>query len=268
MTVQPASQPIVLAEKLTRSYHMGESVVQALREVDLGIWPGEFVALMGASGSGKSTLLNLLGCLDRPSSGRYCLAGQEVAALSAGQRAVLRNRTIGFIFQNFNLLPRLTALENVLLPLLYRSKDANGKQFAAPPAEAQPAASQHPAPRQQALAALGRVGLARRAGHRPSELSGGERQRVAIARALVTQPALLLADEPTGNLDSQTGREILRLLQELNREGHTILMVTHDPQVAAGAGRTLLMRDGRLVSDLVHDAPSGAGERMMSDVAG
>ena len=239
---QLALQPIVLAEKLTRTYHMGEAVVQALRAVDLSIWPGEFVALMGASGSGKSTLLNLLGCLDRPTSGRYCLAGQEVAALSAGQRAMLRNRTIGFIFQNFNLLPRLTALENVILPLLYRSKITNGKP-ADPP--------QHADPRRKALVALGRVGLARRAGHHPNELSGGERQRVSIARALVTEPALLLADEPTGNLDSKTGSEILRLLQQINREGHTILMVTHDPQVAAGARRTLLMRDGRMVSDVV-----------------
>jgi len=221
--------PIIATENLSRAYPMGTATVQALRAVTLAINAGEFVALMGSSGSGKSTLLHLLGCLETPTAGSYQLEGREVSTLSKDERARLRNERIGFIFQNFNLLPRLSALENVALPLLYR-RDAG---------EAHHRASQ----------ALRRVGLAERAEHRPNALSGGERQRVAIARALVAQPAILLADEPTGNLDSVTGGEIMALLMELSHEGSTILMVTHDAQIAAHAHRCLRLRDGQLVTE-------------------
>lgn len=220
-------QPIIETENLSRTYRMGTATVNALRDVTLTINAGEFVALMGASGSGKSTLLHLLGCLETPTAGRYHLEGHEVSTLSKDERARLRNQRIGFIFQNFNLLPRLSALENIALPLFYQ-RDAS---------------SVH----DQAAQALVRVGLAERAQHWPNALSGGERQRVAIARALVAQPAILLADEPTGNLDSATGAEIMALLVELSREGCTILMVTHDAQVAAHAHRSLQMRDGQIV---------------------
>jgi putative ABC transport system ATP-binding protein len=189
---------------------------------------GEFVALMGASGCGKSTMMHLLGCLDTPTDGRYLLEGRDVSTLSKDERARVRNTRIGFIFQTFNLLPRLNALDNIALPLLYGS-------------------SQHEA-RQRAGETLERVGLGLRAQHLPNELSGGERQRIAIARALVTNPALVLADEPTGNLDSKTGASIMRLLVELSGEGRTILMVTHDAKVAAHAGRILQMQDGEIVN--------------------
>ena len=207
---------------------MGTNVVRALRGVDMHVAGGEFLALMGASGSGKSTLLHLLGCLDTPTAGTYQLEGQDVGTLSADQRARLRSRRIGLIFQTFNLLPRLSALENVALPLLYQGivRDVNEK----------------------ALEALERVGLAGRMHHRPTELSGGEQQRVAIARALVTDPALILADEPTGNLDSVTGQEIMGLLAELSADGRTIIMVTHDADVAGHAGRTLHMHDGAILN--------------------
>ena len=217
-----------MGDRLTRTYRMGSSQVHALQQVSLRVQAGEFVALMGASGSGKSTLLNLLGLLDTLTSGSYRLDGVEVSSLSRDALARLRNRMIGFIFQSFNLLPRLSALDNVALPLLYR----RGAEHA----------------HRKAAIALERVGLAHRARHLPNELSGGERQRVAIARALVASPALLLADEPTGNLDSATGLEILRLLSELNRDGRTVLMVTHDPRIAAYAHRTLSLHDGRLVA--------------------
>jgi putative ABC transport system ATP-binding protein len=220
--------PLIETGGLSRTYRMGTSTVHALRDVTLTIHAGEFVALMGASGSGKSTLLHLLGCLETPTSGRYRLEGREVSALAKDERARLRNHRIGFIFQNFNLLPRLSALENVALPLLYRRESGDVQQRAA-----------------QALA---RVGLAERAHHRPNALSGGERQRVAIARALVTQPAILLADEPTGNLDSATGADIMALLVELSREGSTILVVTHDANIAAHARRRLHMRDGQIAA--------------------
>jgi ABC-type lipoprotein export system ATPase subunit len=223
------STAVIRTEKITRTYAMGQAVVTALRDADLAVHAGEFIALMGASGSGKSTLLNVIGLLDRPSSGEYWLEDRPVSSLRRDELAGLRGRRIGFIFQNFNLLPRLSAWENVALPLAYR----NG-QF------------RHADQLARAHDALARVGLDHRMEHRPTELSGGERQRVAIARALVTQPAVILADEPTGNLDSNTGIEIMQLLKGLNEEGRTILMVTHDMNVARYANRIYSMRDGLL----------------------
>ncbi|WP_420631335.1 ABC transporter ATP-binding protein [Candidatus Leptofilum sp.] len=217
---------------LSREYQMGDQIVHALRGVSFQVALGEFVALMGPSGSGKSTLMHLLGCLDSPSNGRYLLASEDVGQFSQRQRATIRNEQIGFVFQTFNLLPRLTALANVMLPLQY-----GGRQ---------------PEVRQRAEAALARVGLADRMQHRPTELSGGQRQRVAIARALVADPAIILADEPTGNLDSQTGADIMQLLGELNSEGgngRTIILVTHDPQVASHTQRILHLHDGEIVRE-------------------
>lgn len=228
--------PIIETQQLTKTYRMGASDVFALRGVDMCIAAGAFVALMGSSGSGKSTMMHLLGCLDTPTAGRYLLEGRDVGSLSAQARARVRNRRIGFVFQTFNLLPRLSALENVALPLLYRAAGGEGEREIGVQS-----------PRERALAALARVGLAERAGHRPTQLSGGQRQRVAIARALVGDPALILADEPTGNLDSVTGGDIMQLLAELHAEGRTLLLVTHDPAVAAQAEYTLHMRDGRLL---------------------
>ncbi len=217
---------LIQTDQLTKTYRMGTVQVQALRGVSLQVAAGEFVALMGPSGSGKSTMMHLLGCLDTPTSGRYLLEGRDVSKLSKDERARVRNTRIGFIFQTFNLLARLNALDNIALPLLYSRRAGEA--------------------RQRAAQALERVGLTQRASHHPNELSGGERQRIAIARALVTDPALILADEPTGNLDSKTGADIMRLLVELCREGRTILMVTHDTQVATYAQRTLQMQDGEL----------------------
>jgi putative ABC transport system ATP-binding protein len=225
---RPMSQWIIEAHGLTKVYPMGRTEVKALRGVSLKVAAGGFLALMGASGSGKSTLLHILGCLDTPTEGHYCLEGQEVGQLSPAQRSRVRNTCIGFVFQSFNLLPRLNALENVALPLLYRGRVDR--------------------PLAQAAAALDRVGLADRGAHRPAELSGGECQRVAIARALVANPGVILADEPTGNLDSVTGAGLMELLIELNRAGSTILMVTHDPQVAAYAEAVVYLRDGRILS--------------------
>ena len=241
--------PIIETQNLTKTYRMGSADVFALCGVDMRIAAGEFVALMGSSGSGKSTMMHLLGCLDTPTAGRYLLEGRDVGSLSAQERARVRNQRIGFVFQTFNLLPRLTALENVALPLLYRTAGKQGQEETSKQGYKEPAAgSRQPAsPRVRALAALARVGLAERAGHRPTQLSGGQRQRVAIARALVGDPALILADEPTGNLDSSTGDAIMRLLAELHAEGRTLLLVTHDPAVAAQAEYTLHMRDGRLI---------------------
>src|SRR5512144_3284563 len=219
---------VIRAEALTRTYIVGNSIVSALRSVDLEVQAGEFVALMGPSGSGKSTMLHLLGCLDTPTAGSCFLEERDVSKLSKDERARVRNARIGFIFQTFNLLPRLNALDNIMLPLLYGREDKEA--------------------RQRAEQALERVGLASRAEHKPNELSGGERQRTAIARALVTNPALILADEPTGNLDSKTGADIMNLLVDLFKEGHTILIVTHDAKVAAHAGRVLHMEDGEIVN--------------------
>jgi putative ABC transport system ATP-binding protein len=225
-----AAKTVIQANGLTRHYAMGKAIVHALRGVDLTVKAGEFLALMGASGSGKSTLLNMIGLLDRPTSGKYKLEDLEVFTLSRDDLATIRGRRIGFIFQNFNLLPRYSTWENVALPLAYRRGEVRSEE-------------QH----RKAMQMLARVGLERRAGHQPMELSGGERQRVAIARALVTEPAVLLADEPTGNLDSATGKEIMSLLKELHAEGKTIIMVTHDMNIARYASRICTMRDGILM---------------------
>jgi putative ABC transport system ATP-binding protein len=228
MTERESLAPVIETEGLARTYHLGSTEVRALRGVDLCVAPGEFVALMGPSGSGKSTLMHLLGCLDTPTAGDYRLEGRDVSGLSHDERARLRNNRIGFVFQTFNLLPLLSALDNVALPLLYQGRTPDVKT--------------------RASTALEQVGLADRVGHRPTELSGGERQRVAIARALVAEPALLLADEPTGNLDSKTGEELLRLLEDLHAAGRTLLLVTHDAAVADHAGRIVQMQDGRIVA--------------------
>ncbi len=219
---------MVRLESISKTYILGGSEVPALQGVTIHIRAGEFVAIMGPSGSGKSTLLNIIGCLDRPTTGSYRLAGEEVARLNDDALARTRNRMLGFIFQSFNLLPRLNALENVELPLVYRGTAATER-------------------RRMAAEALLVLGLEQRAHHFPSTLSGGEQQRVAIARAIVGRPAVLLADEPTGNLDSRRGREIMEIFQRFNREGMTVVMVTHDEEVAGYAHRVLRLRDGRLV---------------------
>jgi putative ABC transport system ATP-binding protein len=221
---------LIEARDLTKTYTMGDQTVHALRGVSLDIEAGGFVAIMGASGSGKSTLMNILGCLDAPTTGHYRLAGEAVDGMVPDQLAGIRNRRIGFVFQQFNLLPRTSALENVELPMVYAGVKA-------------------PERRARALAALQRVGLGERAGHTPSELSGGQQQRVAIARALVNQPALILADEPTGALDTHTSEDIMKLLTELNHQGMTVVLVTHEPDIAAWARRKLVFRDGVMVED-------------------
>ena len=221
---------LIEATELRRSYWMGPTEVPALRGVDLEVERGELVAIMGPSGSGKSTLLHLLGCLDPPSGGRYCLDGVAVEQIEDAELSRIRNRKIGFVFQAFNLIPQHDVLENVELPLVY-------------------AGVARPLRRERSLAILREVGLESKVRHRPTELSGGEMQRVAIARALVVEPLLLFGDEPTGNLDSKTGEDIMKLFVDLHRRGTTIVMVTHDPDVASYAQRTIHMRDGRIVSD-------------------
>jgi putative ABC transport system ATP-binding protein len=228
---QPRSKPpVIRVEQLTKNYYLGRTVVKALRGVNLEVQQGEFVALMGPSGSGKSTFMNLLGCLDRPTSGSYLLDGVDVSKMNANALADIRNQKIGFVFQSFNLLSWMTALDNVELPLVYSG---------VPRAERL----------RRAQLALGLVGLKSRASHRPAELSGGQQQRVAIARALVTSPALFLADEPTGNLDSATSMQIISILQELNARGLTVVLVTHEPDIASYARRQVKFRDGRVVDD-------------------
>src|SRR6266446_5446705 len=226
----PLPDIVILTHKLTRDYDMGGEVVHALRGVDVQIKRNEFVAVMGPSGSGKSTLMNLIGCLDTPSGGEYWLNSQKVSDLSDDELARIRNKEIGFVFQTFILLPRANALHNVELPLIYAGKAAQAR-------------------RAQAARALERVGLADRMEHRPNELSGGQRQRVAIARALVNEPSILLADEPTGNLDSATGNEIMGVFRELHRQGQTVVMVTHEQDIAAHAARVITLRDGLVATD-------------------
>jgi len=220
---------VITLEGITKVYRAGELEVAALKGVSLHISEGEFIAIMGPSGSGKSTLMNLIGCLDQPSSGRYILDGYDVSALSDDQLAWIRNRKIGFVFQSYNLIPRASAVHNVEMPLIYAGDSAQR--------------------RERAMAALESVGLLERAGHLPNELSGGQQQRVAVARALVTDPAILLADEPTGNLDSESSLEIMKLLRDLNQQGRTIVLITHESDIAAFAQRVVRLRDGVIVSD-------------------
>ena len=222
---------VIKGEGLRKDYVLGAETVHALRGVDVVVERNEFVAIMGPSGSGKSTLMNLIGCLDTPSSGEYWLNGHAVSKLTDDELARIRNREIGFVFQTFNLLPRATALHNVELPLIYAGVPSKTRK-------------------ERAAAMLTRVGLGERMGHRPAELSGGQRQRVAIARALVNEPAILLADEPTGNLDSQTGAEIMALFEELYAQGQTIVLVTHEHDIAEHARRTLTLRDGVISADV------------------
>jgi putative ABC transport system ATP-binding protein len=226
----PLPDIVILTHNLARDYDMGGEVVRALRGVDVQIKRNEFVAIMGPSGSGKSTLMNLIGCLDTPSAGEYWLNSQKVSDLSDDELAHIRNKEIGFVFQTFNLLPRASALHNVELPLIYAGHTAKAR-------------------REQAAQALQKVQLGDRMDHKPNELSGGQRQRVAIARALVNNPSILLADEPTGNLDSATGEEIMKLFEELHTTGQTIVLVTHEPDIAAHARRQIHLRDGRIERD-------------------
>ena len=226
----PLPDIIILTYKLARDYDMGPEVIRALRGVDLQIQRNEYVAVMGPSGSGKSTLMNLIGCLDTPTAGEYWLNGQQVSDLADDELARIRNKEIGFVFQTFNLLPRASALHNVELPLIYAGVSSRER-------------------RERAAHALTRVGLGDRMDHKPSELSGGQRQRVAIARALVNSPSILLADEPTGNLDSTTSQEIMGVFAELHRQGQTVVMVTHEADIAAHAARVVTLRDGEIATD-------------------
>jgi len=239
---------IIETHGLSRTFQVGDIAVRALRDIDLSVESGDFVAIMGASGSGKSTFMNLLGCLDTPSAGSYLLDGVRVDGLSRNQRADIRNRKIGFVFQGFNLLARTSALENVELPLFYDRENHTRDH------------------RKAAIEALTRVGLADRFDHTPSQLSGGEQQRVAIARALVNRPAIVLADEPTGNLDTRTSIEIVALLQQLNADGVTIGLVTHERDIASYTGRIVRLRDGQIVSDeTIKDRRDAAADRAMWD---
>jgi putative ABC transport system ATP-binding protein len=224
------SQPVIALHKISRDFVLGSGIIQVLKSIDLNISQNEYVALMGPSGSGKSTLMNILGCLDTPTSGEYFLNGKDVSGLSDDELAEIRNKEIGFIFQTFNLLPRSTALDNVILPLIYAGVGKLQRK-------------------ELALKALAQVGLADRVMHRPNELSGGQRQRVAIARALVNNPSIILADEPTGNLDSTTSQEIMALMDEIHKKGNTIIIVTHEEEIARHAQRIIRMRDGMIEKD-------------------
>jgi putative ABC transport system ATP-binding protein len=224
------AEPLILLEDVSRVYTTGDVEVRALDKVSLSVQEGEFLAVMGPSGSGKSTLMNILGCLDRPTTGRYVLAGRDVSHLDRAELAVVRNHVLGFVFQNFNLLSRTTALENVELPLLYQGIGTRERH-------------------KRAAEALERVGLGDRMDHHPNQLSGGQQQRVAIARAIVTRPRVILADEPTGNLDSKTSVEVMAILQELEEQGITVALVTHAPDVAEFASRTVVVKDGNILSD-------------------
>lgn len=223
-------EEIIRLEHISKIYHPGENEIRALSDVSLTIHKGEFVAIVGQSGSGKSTLMNLLGCLDTPSEGAYILEGSDVSTLSDHQLSAIRNRQIGFIFQGFNLIPSLTALENVELPLIYRGVGREER-------------------RRTARESLERVGLGNRMRHRPAEMSGGQQQRVAIARAIAAHPPILLADEPTGNLDSASGDDVMEILRSLNRDGHTVILITHDSGIAATIDRVVHIQDGQIVSD-------------------
>lgn len=225
-----SSRYLIKLEQISKIYRMGDVVVPALRDVSLSAAQGELIAIMGTSGSGKSTLMNLMGCLDRPTSGRYLLAGHPVSSLDRNALAVIRNRLIGFVFQSFNLLPRASALENVELPMLYAGIPGNER-------------------RRRAREKLIQVGLGNRLEHRPNQLSGGQQQRVAVARAIVMNPRIILADEPTGNLDSKSGVEIMTLLRRLSASGITVVLVTHEPDIAAYASRRIVIKDGQLLSD-------------------
>jgi putative ABC transport system ATP-binding protein len=220
----------IVLRDITKVYQMGDNIVNALAGVSLDVAAGEFTAIMGPSGSGKSTLMNILGCLDRPSSGSYSLDGEEVAKLSDDALAVIRNRKIGFVFQSFNLLPRMSALQNVALPMVYAGADKHTRLT-------------------KAAHALALVGLSDRQHHRPNELSGGQRQRVAIARSLVNDPAIIMADEPTGNLDTKSGNEIMEIFRDLNKQGRTVVLITHEPDIAACAKRVVHVRDGIIIRD-------------------
>jgi putative ABC transport system ATP-binding protein len=239
MSTDPLSSqmPLLRTRGITKVYHLGEEF-WALRGVDIDIEAGELVSIIGQSGSGKSTLLNILGCLDRPTSGDYWLAGHHINEMSANELAAVRNQVLGFVFQSFHLLPRLTALENVMLPLGYSRHDK--------PADMRAAATD----------ALQRVGLGDKLNNRPTQMSGGQQQRVAVARALVNKPSLLMADEPTGNLDSNTAHDILNLFRELHRQGTTVMIITHDPSIAASTGRRIEIKDGRIVGD-TRQSPAG-----------
>lgn len=239
-----SDKEIIRIEKLRREFIVGDEKVKALRGVSFTIREGEFVTIMGTSGSGKSTLLNLLGCLDTPTSGEYWLDGVEVQSMSKNQRAVTRNRKIGFVFQNYNLLPKTTAIENVELPLLY-NPTVGAKER-----------------REKAINALKAVGLESRMNHKSNQMSGGQQQRVAIARALVNDPVIILADEATGNLDTRTSFSILTLFQELHSRGRTIIFVTHNPELADYSSRNIMLRDGKIVSDTINPSPLSAREAL------